>query len=80
MFTWPMTAAAGLSLVLIFAAGTLDAAEIKLLSANGARLNVADLVAKFERRPTTRRRSVTQAGELRKRIQESEAFDAVFLQ
>ena len=50
MFTWPMTGAAELYLVLVFAAGTLDAAEIKLLSANGARLIVADLVAKFERK------------------------------
>ena len=50
MFTWPMTAAAGLYLVLVFAAGTLDAVEIKLLSANGAKLIVADLVAEFERK------------------------------
>jgi hypothetical protein len=50
MFTWPMTAAAELYLVLVFAAGTLDAVEIKFLSANGTRLIVADLVAEFERK------------------------------
>jgi molybdate transport system substrate-binding protein len=73
--------------LIIFAAGLLiadsaptSAAEIKMLSANGAKLIVVDLVNQFEH--TSNNKVVIsygEAGDLRKRIEGGEAFDMVLL-
>lgn len=57
-----------------------NAAEIKVLSANGVRAILGDLAGKFE---STTGHKVTisygEAGEIRKRIQDGEMFDATVL-
>jgi molybdate transport system substrate-binding protein len=66
--------------VLIASVAPTSAAEIKMLSANGAKLIVVDLVNQFEQ--TTNNRVVVsygEAGDLRKRIEAGEAFDLVLL-
>jgi molybdate transport system substrate-binding protein len=57
-----------------------NATELKLFSANGAKLIVVDLVSQFER-TTNNKVSITygEAGDLRKSIQDGEAFDVVIV-
>jgi molybdate transport system substrate-binding protein len=66
--------------LLIATVASAPAAEIKVLSANGAKLIVTALVPEFER---TTNNKVTidygEAGILRKRILDGEAFDVTFL-
>jgi len=66
--------------LLIASGAPARAAEIKMLSANGAKLIVTDLASEFER--TTDNQVVLgygEAGDLRKRIEGGEAFDVVLL-
>jgi molybdate transport system substrate-binding protein len=66
--------------LLIAGAAPTSAAEIKMLSANGAKLIVVELVSQFER--TTNNKVVViygEAGDLRKRVEGGEAFDMVLL-
>jgi len=66
--------------LLIATVASASAAEIKVLSANGAKLIMTALVPEFER---TTNNKVTidygEAGILRKRILDGEAFDVTFL-
>jgi molybdate transport system substrate-binding protein len=69
--------AAGL---LVATATGLGAAEIKVLSANGARLILEALVPQFERETNNKVViSYNEAGILRKRILDGEEFDVTFL-
>src|SRR5438309_493189 len=74
-----VTAAVGISFSPLTGTGA-NAADIKVLSANGAKLIMTALVPEFER---TTNNKVTidygEAGILRKRIQDGEAFDVTFL-
>ena len=73
-------AAAAVICIGVGAVNRANAAEIKVLSANGAKLILTALVPEFER---TTNNKVTidygEAGILRKRIQDGEAFDVTFL-
>jgi molybdate transport system substrate-binding protein len=69
-----------LCLVISGIASPLSAAEIAVLSANGAKLILTALGPEFER-ATNNKLSIAygEAGILRKRIQDGEPFDVVFL-
>jgi molybdate transport system substrate-binding protein len=69
------------AIALLVAAGTsASAAEIKILSANGARLIMEALVPEFERATSNKVTiSYNEAGILRKSILDGEAFDLTFL-
>ena len=68
------------ALAALVAAGSAGAAEIEVLSSNGARLFLAELVPQFER--TTHNKVTVSYGEasiLRTRILDGEAFDLTIL-
>ena len=63
-----------------FTGASADAAEIKVLSANGAKLILEALVPQFEGETNNKvTTSYGEAGVLRKRILDGEAFDVTFL-
>ena len=72
--------AAFLLIVLPIIGNSVNAAEITVLSANGAKLILTALVPEFER-TTNHKLTIAygEAGILRKRIQDGEAFDVTFL-
>src|SRR4051794_3885879 len=73
--------AAVIALFCYFAStGAPHAAEIKVLSVNGVKLVLPDLVSNFER-GTGHKVTVSlgEAGVLRKRIEDGEAFDVAIL-
>jgi molybdate transport system substrate-binding protein len=73
--------AAGIALLCWFAAaGMTQAAEIKVLSVNGVKLVLPDLASNFEQ-GTGHKVTVSlgEAGVLRKRIEDGEAFDVAIL-
>lgn len=66
--------------ILLAQTAAVSAAEIKVLSANGARLIMEELAPPFERATNNRVTiSYGEAGILRKRILDGEAFDMTFL-
>jgi molybdate transport system substrate-binding protein len=69
-----------LALTMALAGRTAEAAEIRVFSANGVKAIMADLVPRFES-TTSHKLIVTfgEAGELRRRIVNGEAFDLAFL-
>jgi len=68
------------ALTIVFAGRSAEAEEIRVFSANGAKLIMAELVPRFES-TTGQKLSVTRAGpgELRQRILEGVGFDVAFL-
>ena len=66
--------------LLIAGAAPTSAAEIKMLSANGAKLIVVEPVSQFERITNNKVMVIYgEAGDLRKRVEDGEAFDIVLL-